>query len=96
MGVTCFMASTKIRLNNGVIRHNLLRGTPRQYSTFGHDDDRITQFADELHVMFDHAEGVPLFLIESQDGISNSVEERSVYAGTYFVEKDDLGLPPHG
>jgi hypothetical protein len=52
--------------------------------------------ADEIHVVFDHAEGVAALLVEPQDRVADGVQKRAVHARADLVEEHDLGVDHHG
>jgi hypothetical protein len=58
-------------------------------------DDRVAELADEIHVVFDHAEGVAAILVQPQDRVADGVQKRPVHAGADLVEEDDLGVDHH-
>jgi hypothetical protein len=51
---------------------------------------------DEIHVVFDHAEGVAALFVEPQDRVTDRIEQRPVHAGADLIEKHDLCIHHHG
>ena len=75
---------------------HLVGRTLAQHPALGHDDDRIAEPRDEIHVVLDHAECVAALLVEPHDGVAQRVEQRTVDAGADLVEEHDLGVDHHG
>ncbi len=67
-----------------------------QHAALGHADHGVTQAADKIHIVLDHAKGIAAFLIQAQNRVANGAQQGAVHAGADLVQKHDFGVNHHG